>query len=185
MASAACVGGQTLPQFAGGETLHYNDVWCSEDGVRWEKVLDDAPWGPRGTICGSAVLHDQVFIIGGATYDVPGYPYRVYYSDVWASGDGVKWRRVDAVVPWEGRSYQSVAVFDGKLWIVAGHDGQRNLNDTWYSAEGREWQALPEPHWRPRHAASVFSFDDALWVTAGIFNITDAEVWRLTRTVGS
>ena len=25
-----------------------NDVWCSEDGITWRCVTEDAPWAPRG-----------------------------------------------------------------------------------------------------------------------------------------
>jgi hypothetical protein len=179
------MGGQTLPQLAGGPMLHYNDVWCSEDGRRWKKVTDDAPWGPRGTICGSAVLRGEVFIIGGATYQAPGYDYRTYYSDVWASADGATWRRVDSLVPWKGRSFHSIAVFDDKLWVLGGHDGVGDLSDTWYSTDGREWTRAGEPPWRGRHAASVFSFEDALWVMGGVIDSPGSPVWRLARTVGS
>ena len=40
-------------------------------------------------------------------------------------------------------------------------------NDVWHSADGVNWYELPNTPWKPRHAASIFVYDNALWVTAG------------------
>ena len=53
-------------------------------------------------------------------------------------------------------------------------------DDVWYSANGTHWQELPDTPWNPRHAASVFVFDDALWIVAG--NNMEKDVWKLVRT---
>ena len=37
-----------------------------------------------------------------------------------------------------------------------------NRNDVWHSADGVKWQELPDTPWKPRHAASVFVYDDSL-----------------------
>lgn len=50
------MGGQTLPQFgAPAESVIYNDVWRSTDGAQWQRVLEHAPWSPRGMMGGEAV----------------------------------------------------------------------------------------------------------------------------------
>jgi len=54
-----------------------------------------------------------------------------------------------------------------------------NRNDVWYSADGVQWTELPDTPWAPRHAASVFVHDDALWVVTR--NNLEPDVWKLVR----
>ncbi len=174
------MGGQTLPQFTtvDEETVLYNDVWASTDGVSWTRLLEEAPWSPRGMIGGSAVLDGRMWLLGGGTYDTPDHPDRDYYAEVWSSADGVDWtRHTDA--PWTPRQYHDVAVFDGKLWVLEGYNGSSgNRSDVWYSADGESWTELPDTPWPARHASSIFVHDDALWVVAG--NNMTPDVWKLT-----
>lgn len=175
------MGGQTLPQFAPQvpHSVYYHDVWCSEDGTRWNRVCEHAPWEERGMIGGSAVLNGRIWLIGGGTYDTPQFPNRKFFSDVWSSEDGLTWRRHVQFAPWQPRQYHDVAVFDGRLWVMEGWDGNSNRNDVWYSADGVNWYELADTPWAPRHAASVFVHDGALWMVAG--NNMFPDVWKLTR----
>jgi hypothetical protein len=54
-----------------------------------------------------------------------------------------------------------------------------NRNDVWHSADGETWHEVPNTPWKPRHAASLFVFQDALWMVAG--NNMESDVWRLDR----
>ena len=63
------LGGQTsyepeVTEPAGVEDAYFSDVWRSSDGERWDKVLDDAPWGPRGMVGGRAVKDGKMWLIG-------------------------------------------------------------------------------------------------------------------------
>lgn len=172
------MGGQTLPPFAPAEERFYADVWCSADGAHWRQVADDAPWAPCGMIGGGAVWRDRIWLLGGGTYSTPGRPRRLIRNDVWSSGDGVRWERAAAPVPWAPRQYHEVAVFDDRLWVLEGCTPEGgNRNDVWCSPDGERWQELPDTPWAPRHAASVFVFDGSLWVVAG--NNMQSDVWRL------
>lgn len=174
------LGGQTLPQFAPAEERFYNDVWSTEDGVRWTRVTKHAPWSPRGMIGGTAVLHDRLWLLGGGTYDTPRQPKRRFYNDVWSTADGVRWKRHLEHAPWSPRQYHDVAAFDNRLWVLEGyHQDGGNRCDVWYSADGVHWRELQGTPWTPRHAASVFVTKDALWVVAG--NNMTPDVWKLTR----
>lgn len=174
------IGGQTLPQYGEGEEVFYSDVWNSADGVKWTKVADNLPWGPRGMIGGNAVFKDRIWILGGGTYDTPKKPDRKFYNDVWSSADGAKWERHTVAAPWKPRQYHDVAVFDDRLWVLEGyHNDGGNKNDAWHSADGVKWMEIPNTPWAPRHAASVFVHDNALWMVAG--NNMTSDVWKLTR----
>ena len=172
------MGGQTLPHFAPAEEAFYSDVWRSVDGVEWTQVSDEVPWAPRGMIGGHAVHAGRMWVLGGGTYDIPAKPERIYYNDVWSSADGVHWERHAESTPWAPRQYHEVAVYDGKMWVMEGCNGDSgNRSDVWYSADGIDWREVPTP-WAPRHAASVCVYDDALWIVAGNNMFPDS--WKLT-----
>ena len=185
------MGGQTLPQMVPSPEIFYNDVWNSIDGCTWNRVTDSAPWPARGMIGHSAVFHGRIWLIGGGTYDTPSIRRRKFYNDVWSTVDGIKWERHTDEAPWKPRQYHDVAVWDDKLWVMEGwydpvaidsiddiaDDG--NMNDVWFSADGTKWTELSLTPWAPRHAASPFVFDDALWVVTG--NNMESDVWKLQR----
>ena len=174
------LGGQTMPQFAPAPERVYRDIWRTCDGRNWEQVNPRGPcWCARGMIGGSAVLNGRMWILGGGRYDTPAHPERAFYNDVWSSADGIHWTCHTSAAPWAARQYHDVAVFDSRLWVLEGHDGNSNRNDVWYSADGEHWTEVPDTPWAPRHAASVFVFDDALWMVAGNNMVSD--VWRLRR----
>ena len=177
------MGGQTMPEFAGEEERFYGDVWRSVDGVEWTCVCAEAPWPARGAI-GSAAVHDgRIWILGGGRYDTPSTPQRSYWNDVWSTADGVEWTCHNGAASWHPRMYHEVVAFDGRVWVLEGwHEIGANRNDVWHSADGVDWEELPGTPWAPRHAASVFVFDDALWMVAG--NNMESDVWNLTRRGG-
>lgn len=172
------IGGQTMPEFAPAPEAFYNDVWSSEDGCTWTRVVEHAPWVPRGMIGGAAVFRNRMWLLGGGTYDTPATPERLFYNDVWSSPDGVHWEQHVEHAPWESRQYHDVAVFDGKLWVLEGWK-HANRKDVHYSTDGVTWHELADTPWAPRHAASVFVYDGSLWMVAG--NNMSSDVWKLTR----
>jgi hypothetical protein len=73
-----------------------------------------------------------------------------------------------------------VAVFDGRLWVLEGYSqGTGNRRDVWHSSDGANWNEVANTPWTPRHAASVFVHDNALWMVAG--NNMESDVWKLIR----
>jgi hypothetical protein len=129
-------------------------------------------------IGGSAVFKDRIWILGGGTYDTPKTPRRNFYNDVWSSADGIRWDRHIESAPWERRQYHDVAVFDGRMWVLEGYfEKGGNRSDVWHSADGVSWTEVKNTPWRPRHAASVFVHNDALWMVAG--NNMQSDVWKL------
>lgn len=173
------MGGQTMPGFAPAEERFHRDIWTSKDGVEWERLTPREPyWSARGMIGGSVVFRDRLWILGGGTYDTPTTRIRRFHNDVWSSGDGVHWEQHLAEAPWPPRQYHDVAVFAERMWVLEGYY-QSNRNDVWYSADGANWRELRNTPWKPRHAASLFVHDDALWIVAG--NNMESDVWKLRR----
>ena len=110
----------------------FNDVWCSDDGANWTRVLEQAPWPPRMWFI-AKVYRDRMWIIGG--YDnVNGKNF----GDVWTSTDGTTWTEFKAETCFEPRHEPTCYVFADSLWVVAGNTWPVR-NDVWRLAlpEGR------------------------------------------------
>ena len=155
----------------------YNDVYSSADGKTWTLVTAHAGWSPRGLIIGNVVFAGKMWVIGGGTYDE-----RTYTNDVWNSSDGVHWTQVAASAPWSGRQYHNIVVFDNKIWVIAGATGldEGGSTDVWYSTDGHTWTSLDGAPWGRRHAASVWIFQNALWLGNGSDTALYNDVWKMT-----
>lgn len=164
-----------------------NDVWSSRDGKRWEQVLNEVPWAPRGLISGFAVQDGTMWLMGGGAKVIDPSDSVVRaetiadYNDVWKSEDGKNWILVDPRADWAPRTHHSIIAFDDHLIVTDGSVGrQSNLSsEAWASTDGVSWapiggianQAFP-----PRHASSLVIHEGALYLIAGYLH---NDVWRL------
>lgn len=105
---------------------HFNDIWSSENGVDWIQVTDHASY-PARRYHTTAVADDKMWVIGGIGGANP-YNWE-YLTDVWYSSNGTDWTEATAQAEFPGRYGFSTAVFDNKIWVIAG----TGSNDTWYS----------------------------------------------------
>lgn len=144
-----------------------NDVWSSADGVHWRKE-GAAPFPPRNGHA-AAVLDDRLYVLAGwgKTGDKKGN-----LNDVWSTRDGRRWERATARAPWALRNHQSVAVYDGRLWVLGGWGTigpqEGNLNDVWSTRNGKDWQAATaQAPWLPRNGHTSAVFDGKLWILGG------------------
>jgi len=104
-----------------------NDVWCSGDGVNWDRITAVAPWAPR-QYHGVAAFHGKLWVVGGATKGNPAGQ-----NDVWYSSDGRNWTELPDA-PWEVRHALGVVADASKLWLVGGGSARLyndTYNDTW------------------------------------------------------
>lgn len=185
------VGGQTLdgPR---EDFVYHNDVWSSVDGVNWVQVAADAPasatrWSGRGSVNELVEFNGRMWLVGGARYrdDAVGSSF---FAEVWSTTDGVTWTQ-HAAPPWQGRIWPDVRVWDGKLWLMFGHDNLANLNDTWFTEDGETWTAFaPDRNIHPgSHAQGVAVADDFMLYAGGNYSFglgptirdTDRSAWRL------
>lgn len=97
----------------------------------------------------SAVVHENsMFIFGGYTGDIHSNSNLHNRNDLWEykfpTGQWIPWtcpgRKSVA------RSAHGAAVYDGKLWIFAGYDGNARLNDMWtislLPGEPQQWEEV-------------------------------------------
>jgi len=82
----------------------------------------------------SAVVHEgSMFVFGGYTGDIHSNSNLTNKNDLYeykfATGQWVEWR-FEGRVP-VARAAHGACVYDSKLWIFAGYDGNSRLNDMW------------------------------------------------------
>lgn len=148
------------------QSVFYNDVWSSPDGINWTEETDSAAWSGRAGL--SAIkFKGSIYVMGGSFNDDPavigGPPTRVYYNDVYKSRDGVNWVCLTDSAPWTPRAGAALAVKNGKLFLFGGEDGFTCIpglrcppyyNDVWSTKDGVNWKLVKEEaEWpsRPGH----------------------------------
>lgn len=151
-----------------------SEIWSSDDGVIWDKVVDSAPWGKLRAF-GSVVYDGKMWVIGGNQSDP-----NLLRKDVWSSADGVTWTQVTPSAPWEARHFHKALNFQNKLWILGG-EGNGNHNDVWSSSDGAIWtQATASAEWTPRHDFGAVVYNEEMWVFGGYDGEFKSDVWKST-----
>jgi hypothetical protein len=103
-------------------------------------------------------------------------------SPVSAQSNRYRWAQVTGTAAFAPRDGAGPLVFRNRMRVFEGADPGGNLKDVWYSSDGAHWTELPSAPWAPRLAASLFVYQNALWIVAG--NNMQSDVWRL-KTVHS
>ena len=86
------------------------------------------------------------------------------------------WQQVRSGAPWGIRDAGSVAVHDGKMWVLGGWTYDQVSGDTtiftdaWSSADGNEWQEHATPAWTFGMYTRAVSFKSNLLVMGGLKN---------------
>lgn len=150
-----------------------NEVWRSDDGRSWERVLSGAPWAPRAR-AHLVPFRDTLWLIGGEPND------RVS----WFTVDGVTWgARPVAGLP--ELNPQGVVVHRGALWILGHGAWESATNDVWSSADGVSWTRVASAAaWPARTGAGFGVLQGQLWVIGGAgrrdaWSSADGVHWRL------
>jgi hypothetical protein len=151
--------------------LDANFVPSQKAKYAWQRVADNAPFGPRDG-AGGLVFNGKMWLIGGWNGDV--FPL-VSANDVWSSVDGATWTKekpntfVDPVTfdrtrDWEGRHFAGYQVFGGKMWIIGGDVVQGYYQtDVWSSTDGKVWTRRDIHTVTPRKDPSGFEYPADVW----------------------
>jgi hypothetical protein len=164
---------------------HKSDIWKSKDGINWERVREDAPWGKRRS-AGIVELNGKLYLMGGWRQD-----FGETKNDVWISEDGERWKLILGKAPWEPREGHSVFIFQNKIFLLGGVDyySKKIFNDVWVSEDGINWTKMPNPPWTPRYDQAVAVFQGKIWMVGGmdlkgnvfkdVWMSEDGENWKL------
>ena len=118
------------------ETIPLNDVWCSADGVHWERVTDAAAWTQRMWFS-LVVYRDRMWVLGGWNR-VDGD-----FGDVWYSEDGAHWKEMKSDLIWSPRHEHSTYVFKDGIWVAGGYADPLN-SEVWRLQVPAAWFAGKE-----------------------------------------
>lgn len=103
----------------------HNDVWCSDDGATWNRLVEHAEWDPRQWFC-AIEYHGELWVIAG--FDNVNDRN---LNDVWHSSDGVVWEEYQSSdVVFSPRHAPTCYVFNDALWVIAGNEWPVQ-NDVW------------------------------------------------------
>src|SRR5262245_2113726 len=140
-----------------GRRTLMNDVWRSENGRHWQRVLDRAPWSPRS---GAYLLgfRDTLWLVGGEPLD----------RRVWLTIDGRPWAaRETTGLPLANP--QGVLAYRNALWIIGHGMWDNATNDVWTSVNGAIWTRVTAgAEWPARTGGGFAVLNDRMWVVAGI-----------------
>lgn len=139
-------------------------------------------------------FNDRLFIIAGAKdgansppENPTAYPQWTTVNDVWStdnpevSGSWIK----HETPPWRRRMWPGLVVHGDLLYLTGGWDNFNaiNLNDTWRSPDGENWERVKvSGAYTARHASTLFSFDGRILLVCGNTNISPSvqnDVWQL------
>lgn len=111
------IGGRDEVDFS---TSEVNDVWNSDDGEHWVRVIENAEFAPRHSHK-VVVYDDKLWLIGGqnGTASPP--------TEIWYSADGETWVDATPENSFNRAEGFSTVVFDNKIWILGGGVS----NDVW------------------------------------------------------
>ncbi len=146
----------------GRNSLFYNEVWSSPDGVNWTQETANAPWSARAYHA-TVVFNNRIWVIGGWNQSIPQA-----FNDVWSSPDGVNWTQEVAAAAWSARAVCTAAVFNNRMWIFGGSDAFGWENDVWSSSDGINWvQETANAPWpgRVEHRSEVYR--GRIWIFGG------------------
>ena len=150
----------------------HTDVWNTEDGVHWNKILDNVPWGER-YFPYIVSFKGKIWVMGGIRivfFPTGGNEMRDKYNDIWSTTDGAHWNREVEFAKWAPRGLvNGTAVLNDELYIYGGCIlNSYAYNDVWKTGDGVNWtKVISHAPWPGRTWSTVTSFDNKLWIMAG------------------
>ena len=118
-------------------------AWHSVDGLSWQRAIPPRSWTSTGQFdrypsLEDVVATDEGFVVVGTERDGPRRNYGNVGS-VWASEDGLIWRRSARGV---GPYLRHVIEHDGRLYALGGRVADRIAAAVWASDDGTEWEQV-------------------------------------------
>jgi hypothetical protein len=151
-----------------------NGAWISTDGRNWTRTeLPDS---------GLNSAYQKYALIDGAIYALGkldgNYERFSITPTILRTRDLKTWETLAERSNLPQRIFYGAAVFDNKIWIVGGYDGNRYHNDVWNSADGVNWVRVTESAaWSPRNT-SLAVYQNKLWLLGGGLIDGDKAKWH-------
>lgn len=159
--------------------IFLRDVWNSEDGVNWSKIVDSTPWEPSFRTQFIS-FNGKLWRIGGRGEGADGTTIK-YYRDIWCSTDGISWTKTTDNPGWSKRLAYTVVPYNGKIWLMGGFDFIGSLHyfsDIWTSSDGINWnEETDTAPWGKRTTQGIVC-NNKIWLIGGeTINSCKTDVW--------
>jgi len=114
-----------------GSDYYYNDVWTSQDGITWIRVMEHAQWQGRLWF-GFTSFDDKMWMMGGWNYHDLYDDHIGNKNDVWFTEDGLVWKSLNTSTVWQPRHAPLVWTTPNALFLSSGYlNNYGLLNDVW------------------------------------------------------
>lgn len=155
-----------------------NDIWKSTNGgTTWTQVASGISVGGNSflgqNISNTGVyFNGRIYIVGGGVYDEATPANFTYTKKVYSAAlaDLTKWKAENDLPFLGGRQYNSVSVWDGKIWSVGGYNGVANVDSVGYMNAAGTWTLFTAPvgtNPSASHAAGLGVHNDRLFYVMG------------------
>jgi hypothetical protein len=152
--------------------------WYSEDGKNWTKA-DLPPLGLRTGYQQYVQFNDAIYALG--TMQGNYLNLKVGSRIARTSGDFKSWEVVAEKSELPARVFYGAVVFDGKIWLFGGFDGENYFSDVWNSSDVIHWRRVAEKSpWTARSNPTAIVFRNQIWLLGGgiIDGQVSNDVWR-------
>jgi hypothetical protein len=146
--------------------FHQQGNWSSIDGRNWTK--SELPLtGLNSGYQKYVQFKDAVYALGTMEGD---YTNMRLGSRISRTTDFKRWEVLAETSQLPPRVFYGALVYDNKIWLMGGYDGQRYYNDVWNSADGIVWKRVAaQTPWSPRNVGAAVVFHHRLWIIGGGF----------------
>jgi hypothetical protein len=146
--------------------FHHAGNWSSTDGQTWTK--SELPVaGLNAGYQKYVQFKDAVYALGTMEGN---YTNMRLGSRIARTSDFKRWEVLAETSELPQRVFYGAVVFDNKIWLMGGFDGQRYYNDVWNSADGAHWtRAAATTPWSPRIVGAAVVFKNRIWIIGGGF----------------
>ena len=163
-----------MPQY--DKAKYFNDIWKSEDGLQWERVVEQSDLPPMRAM--------SIIPFKGSLYLLNGWmPDGGHNPSIWKSQDAVHWQKVVTKVPFPVREGQRILEHEGKLYMFAGidYDIHTPYNDVWVSEDAITWKPLTRnAAWEGRWDDDVAFYNNNFWLIGGMSSgaVGYDDIWK-------
>ena len=150
----------------------YSDIWNSTDGISWQKVADNMPFGGVDN-CQFVVFKNKIFMLG---------------NDVWSSKDAIHWQQETKQITNAEIFGYTALVFDNKIWLLGCTRNRQFTSQVLVSEDGKTWTGQNAP-WSPRGGVAACVHNGKIYMTGGKYGgfpdkpefIYSNDVWVLEK----
>lgn len=171
--------------------IGFNDVWATvprdrgRQATLWTRLVEGAPWSPRGLVHGGAYFKGRFYVVGGGLKALlPGQPLAetvAESNDVWSSANAEHWVLETTDAGFAARTHFALLATPHGCYVANGSVGtQLNTSpDMFFAPDCVHFAPTVDPSpMARRHASSLAYFNGSIVVLGGHRDTAGTAVWQ-------